>query len=140
MSKAQVGLKKFPNGRDFTKEHREKIVAANKGKKRPNMTGTNHPRWKGGVKRAVNGYTATYTEQHPSGQLYVLDHRLVMERMIGRPLLDSENVHHKNGIRDDNRPENLELWTTPQPSGIRAEDALAWAHEIIKRYNSIYLT
>jgi hypothetical protein len=37
-------------------------------------------------------------------------------------------------VRDDNRPENLELWTRPQPSGIRASDAVAWAREILERY------
>src|ERR1022692_305194 len=38
------------------------------------------------------------------------------------------------GVRHDNRPENLELWTRPQPAGIRVSDAVAWAHQILDRY------
>ena len=68
--------------------------------------------------------------------LWVLEHRLVMEQSLGRSLLPGENVHHKNGNKQDNRPGNLELWVKFQPNGQRVEDMLAWAHEVIARYES----
>ena len=92
--------------------------------------------WKGGRSREKSGYVIVRVPDHPRAgkHPYVFEHILVAEDMLGRYLVKGETVHHRNGVRNDNRPENLELWVRPQPSGIRASDADAWAHEIIERY------
>lgn len=83
-----------------------------------------------------NGYRLLYRPGHPNAMKrgWILEHVVVMSELLRRPLLPGENVHHKNGIRDDNRPENLELWVTMQPSGQRVEDLVAWAREVLDRY------
>ena len=82
------------------------------------------------------GYVRVQKKNHPNAWKcgYMFEHTLVMSEILGRALEEDENVHHINGIRDDNRPENLELWTRPQPVGIRAQDALKWAYEQIEKY------
>ncbi|UCV00291.1 HNH endonuclease [Acidovorax radicis] len=79
----------------------------------------------------ANGYMQRWDSKK---RKLVLDHRAVMEEFLGRPLLKTETVHHKNGDRADNRLSNLELWATSQPAGQRVVDLLDWAHEIIDRY------
>lgn len=64
----------------------------------------------------------------------VLEHRYIMEQSLDRKLLPKENVHHINGIRDDNRISNLELWSVSQPAGQRVEDKIKWAKEFLDQY------
>lgn len=68
---------------------------------------------------------------------YVFEHRLVMGESIGRPLLKHENVHHKDGNRQNNALENLELWVTMQPSGQRPSDLVEYAKRILSLYGNM---
>jgi hypothetical protein len=96
--------------------------------------------WKGGKIKLARGYVGIKKIGHPlaNNNGYVPEHRLVMEQKIGRPLLPNETVHHKNGIKDDNREDNLELWTNDHGYGSRIEDKINYALEIIKMYAPYY--
>ncbi len=80
-----------------------------KGKKRLSMSGKNHPRWKNGRAKHSDGYVCIRKHNHPfvNKRGYVMEHRLIIEKQIGRYLLLKEICHHLNEIKDDNRPQNL---------------------------------
>ena len=91
--------------------------------------------------RARNGAGSRWRDRNgyviltlPGKKGRIAEHRYIMEQTLGRQLFPDETVHHKNGIKDDNRPDNLELWSALHPSGQRVADMLVWAREIINRY------
>lgn len=67
----------------------------------------------------------------------VKEHRLVMEQIIGRRLTPDESVHHINGEKLDNRPENLELWASKHPKGQRVDELVDFAIEILSLYGPV---
>lgn len=104
-------------------------------KKTCQKKGEKSPCWKGG-KYEHEGYIRVYVPSHPHATTngYAYEHIVVMCERLGRDLRSHENVHHINGNKKDNRVENLELWSTYQPSGQRIKNKLQWAYEIIEMY------
>ena len=89
-------------------------------------------------KSIKNGYIwLSGMQDHPNAPHGKMgEHILIMSEYLGRPLIKGETVHHKNGVRDDNRLSNLELWSKAQPAGQRVIDKLEYAREIIALYDS----
>jgi len=105
-------------GKKFSEETIRKIRESNIGQKRTKefrdkISGKNSPHWKGGI-RYHNGYIQIMSPKHPfrNKKNYILEHRLVIEKQIGRFLKPEESSHHINKIKNDNRPENLMAFST----------------------------
>lgn len=78
--------------------------------------GSNNPKWKGGKYKNAAGYILVKAPSgHPNARKdgYMLEHRLIASERKGESLSESEIVHHKNEVKDDNRPENLEITEKP---------------------------
>ena len=92
--------------------------------------------WNGGRVEKADGYILVKKPDHPNAEKsgYIPEHIMVMSDHLSRPIVNGETVHHKNGIRNDNRIENLELWASRHPKGQRISDQVAWAIELLKEY------
>ena len=114
-SETRLKLSLAGKGKKRTEATRRKISEARRGDKNP-MFGKRreqNPNWRGGI-RFSRGYRQVHSPNHPNTDShgYVSEHRLVMEAHLGRTLLPREVVHHINGIKDDNRIENLMLFSS----------------------------
>ncbi len=93
----------------------------NKGKKCPQLQGSKNPLWKGGRIKHQRGYILIYKPEHPFATKggYVFEHRLIIEKQIGRYLKSKEVVHHINGNPSDNRLGNLMLFSSNSEHNIK---------------------
>lgn len=119
-SETKHRISEAKKGKKLSSEHRRKIGDAHKGKKKSpehrrklseGKRGAKNPQWKGG-RRHVTGYIRLTIPGHPNADVkgYIYEHRFLMAEHLARPLKPDEVIHHINGIRDDNRIENLELF------------------------------
>lgn len=94
--------------------------------------------YKGRKHRPINEnghvHSTGYRRLHFRGGKKAYQHRVLMEKLLGRPLRKGENVHHKDGDRLNNAPDNLELWSKMQPPGQRVVDKVQFAVEILTLY------
>lgn len=111
---------------EISTERLRQISKRNIGKRREQSNN-----WKGGRKTSRGGYVQVLIGDTGN---YQLEHRYVMEQHLGRKLLPNETVHHKNGIKTDNRIDNLELRASQHGPGQSVEDIVEWCVKMLRIY------
>jgi hypothetical protein len=126
---SQLGCEFIATARGLCKNHYSYAQKKGELAKFPRQTGKGFTEGK--------GYRIVSSKDYPGGysQKAILEHRLVMAIHLERALFPGETVHHKNGKRDDNRIENLELRVRYHPAGQAIQDVVDWAKEVLHRYD-----
>lgn len=130
---SKICFKKNLNHKKFIEYRKENNISLDIPKKYKKPNGSGH--------RDPHGYVYINKVKHPNAQKRgrIYQHTYVMSQYLNRPLTTNESVHHKNGIKDDNRIENLELWHKGQPAGQRLEDKIKWCKEFLTEYGIKFL-
>lgn len=128
--------KKRQEDKDYREKHNSDEKARYRRKNGINSDADLKIAPKGSGSLTRHGYRQITMKDHPNARRdgTMFEHTFVMSKHLGRPLKRGETVHHLNGIRDDNRIENLELWCGSHRYGQRVSDKIKWAKEFLEQY------